>query len=106
MSKMTLQEVKEYSLILERFGEPIGDAPPAVGVPDEREEAETLSESRLHVGQLEILEMWENLYEELGQVNLEELANWLGTSESTIRMSLPHRLRIDENDEVVEKKLI
>lgn len=103
MSKMTLQEAKEYSLILERFGEPIGDAPPVVGVPDEREEVETLSESRLHIGQQEILETWQNLYEELGQVNLEELANWLGTSESAIRISLPHSLRIEENNEVVQK---
>lgn len=106
MPKMTLKEVKEYSMILERFGEPIGDTPSTIGVPDEREEIETISESRLHVGQQEILETWENLQEELGQVNLEELANWLGTSESTIRMSLPHRLRIDENDEIVEKKFV
>ena len=106
MPKMTLSEVKEYSIILERFGEPIGDAPSTIGVPDEREEIETLSESRLHVGQQEILEMWENLYEELGQVNLEELANWLGTSESTVRMSLPHRLQIIENDEIIEKRFI
>lgn len=116
MNKLNLNESTVYNLILERFGEPIGDAPPTVGVPDERnidessinldESARRLDESaRRFVGQQEILEMWETLYEQLGQVNIEELASWLGTSESAIRISLPHRLRIDENDEIIEKVL-
>lgn len=56
-----LLEYKIYSILLEKFGEPIGDAPSTVGVPDERDEmseAGSMSTSRVvrPIGELEELE--------------------------------------------------
>jgi len=99
MDKRTIDRI-----IQEKFGDSIGsyagDAP--VGVRDERDEDDTITESRDRVGSREIMTTWEDLYRESGEVALETLVSWLGTTEDAVVQNMPRGLVVDENDFVIE----
>ena len=114
MKKPRLDKVMSsvYSTILERFGEPIGDAAAVPGVPDEREDegsemigtrtVRPVAETRFRVSQHEIVTTWEDLYAEQGAVSLDELASWLGTTARAVEPLLPDWLQVNEEGDVVE----
>ena len=113
MKQRTIKETSTmmFNLLVERFGDPIvtGAVEPDVIKSDELELTvpDEITESlQQMIGTSKVFNAWETLYIERGEVNVQELANFLGTSESVIRNSLPHQLLIDENDEIFEKGFV
>ena len=124
--KKNINETRAFEnvcrMLLERFGEPIGDSNATAGVHDERpkgttgtgkcegcgmDEAkctcENLDELRASANPSEIGTTWEDLYIELGAVTLDDLASWIGTTNDVVEKNLPKFLMVNPKGEVIEK---
>lgn len=85
--------------LLETFGEPIGDVPSTVGVPDERD----LNETRNRVSSKEIEVTWEDLFvNNMEEPTVDELASWLGSTPEAVEAALPKWLIIDDEGYVLD----
>lgn len=62
-----------------------------------------LVEERSSLSQEEIMITWEDLTEEFGEVDIEQLASFLGASKSMVRKLLPKKLSITPAGRVVKQ---
>jgi hypothetical protein len=60
-------------------------------------------EIRDKVSETELVQTWEDLFVEAGNVTVEELASWVNATESAVMGSLPSWLVVDQQGNVVEK---
>lgn len=59
-------------------------------------------EIRDKVSEAELVQTWEDLFVEAGNVTVEELASWVNATESAVMGSLPSWLTVDKQGNVVE----